>query len=287
MGLIKKGNFKTKKKAVTLGKKSIDETSLTSKVPVAEVKDRPSSIIPPQTETKKAVPPSIPSPTPVQVPQATKDTAMQQLESEMQTKRNALDKELSSLKQNTNQELDKIKQAAKDEGINIGKLEAKEEYTKKSQEIMETLSEAVKLKNKIIKEAESGILKLSIKIAEQIIRSEISLNQAVCLNIVSEAINKITDRDQVIIKVNNLDLELVKRNRDRLSGLIDGVKSFSIVEDNSVDPGGCIVETNLGYIDARIVTRLDAVEAALLKVQVVEDNVSTPNQTTPTTQEED
>ncbi|MFC1478932.1 FliH/SctL family protein, partial [Candidatus Margulisiibacteriota bacterium] len=76
----------------------------------------------------------------------------------------------------------------------------------------------------------------------------------------------ITDRDQVIVKVNSIDLELVKRNRDRLASLIDGVKGFSIVEDTQVDAGGCIVETNLGYIDARIATKLETVEAAFMKV---------------------
>ena len=48
--------------------------------------------------------------------------------------------------------------------------------------------------------------------------------------------------------------------------MLDGVKSFSILEDANVEPGGCIIETNLGFVDARISTKLKAIEEALLKV---------------------
>jgi flagellar biosynthesis/type III secretory pathway protein FliH len=44
------------------------------------------------------------------------------------------------------------------------------------------------------------------------------------------------------------------------------VKSFSIIEDANIEPGGCIIETNLGFIDARIATKLKSIEEALQRV---------------------
>ena len=189
-----------------------------------------------------------------------------QLKEASEAKRTQLDAELTQLRTQTMSELEALKNKALQEGLQKGKEEGMSEYAEKCNEFLTTLNEAVKTRNKVIKEAESDILKLSVKIAEQIIRSEISLNHAVCLNIVAEAISKITDRDQVIVKVSNVDSEVIKRNRDRLAALLDGVKNFSIIEDSQVEPGGCIVETNLGYVDARIKTKLEAIEAALLKV---------------------
>lgn len=178
----------------------------------------------------------------------------------------AVQQECQLLLQQAKTDAEVIRRKAKEEGLEIGRTEGKAEYAEKCSEAMGTLAQAIKQKNLILREAEGDILQLAIKVAAQIIRSEISLNQAVCLNIIAEAINKVTDRDQVIVKVSSSDLELVKRNRERLSSLIDGVKSFSIVEDSQVEAGGCIVETNLGYIDARIHTRLEAIEAAVMKV---------------------
>ena len=110
------------------------------------------------------------------------------------------------------------------------------------------------------------MLRLSLKIAEQIIRSEVSLHRDVSLNIVSEAISRVSDREQIIVRANREDAEYLKRYKDRLAGMLDGVKSFSILEDANVEAGGCIIETNLGFVDARISTKLKAIEEALLKV---------------------
>ncbi|MFC1496364.1 FliH/SctL family protein [Candidatus Margulisiibacteriota bacterium] len=163
-------------------------------------------------------------------------------------------------------EADEIKNNARKEGLGEGRSTGREEIKNKIKEALQTLNEAVKERKKIIKDAEAEVLRLALKAAEQIIRSEVSLHRDVCLNIVSEAINRVSDREQIIIKVNREDADYIKRYKDRLSGIIDGVKSFSVLEDNSIEPGGCIIETNLGYIDARIATKLESIEEAFGKM---------------------
>ncbi len=162
-------------------------------------------------------------------------------------------------------------EAIKEESREAGHQEGLAEASARVEEALETLNQAVKERKKIIKDAESEILRLSLKIAEQIIRSEVSLHRDVSLNIVAEAIARVSDREQIIVKVNREDAEYLKRYKDRLAGILDGVKSFSIIEDASVEPGGCVIETNLGFIDARIGTKLKSIEEALNKV-AAEDN---------------
>jgi flagellar assembly protein FliH len=156
--------------------------------------------------------------------------------------------------------------AVREEAREQGKREGREESAARLEEALATLNAAVKERKTIIKDAEGELLRLSLKIAEQIIRSEVSLHRDVSLNIVSEAIGRVSDREQIIVRVNREDAEYLKRYKDRLAGMLDGVKSFSIIEDSNVEPGGCIIETNLGFVDARISTKLKAIEEALLKV---------------------
>lgn len=151
------------------------------------------------------------------------------------------------------------------EAVEDGREEGKAESREKIKEALGTLNQAVFERKQIIKDAENEILRLALKVAEQIIRSEVSLHRDVCLNIVAEAISRVSDREQIIVRVNHDDTEYLKKYKDRLAGMLDGVKSFSIIEDPNVEPGGCLVETNLGFIDSRISTKIKSIEEALKK----------------------
>lgn len=162
--------------------------------------------------------------------------------------------------------------AIREEAREAGREEGRAEVSSRIEEAMEAVNQAVKERKKIIKDAEQEILRLALKVTEQIIRSEVSLHRDVCLNIVAEAISRVSDREQIIVKVNREDAEYLKRYKDRLAGMLDGVKSFSILEDANIEPGGCVIETNLGFIDAKISTKIKVIEEALRKVSSEEES---------------
>jgi flagellar biosynthesis/type III secretory pathway protein FliH len=180
-----------------------------------------------------------------------------------------IDADLANYKKKIMANLENERQAAVDqayqEGINLGRKEGASELAEQSAEILKTVNDAIAEKNKLLKKARGEVLRLAIKVAEQILKSEISLNQAVCVNIVAEAISRITDKDRVIIKVNKADVDFVKMNRDRFLNQMGDVKNLTIQEDSRVEQGGCIIETDLGYIDATIHTKLESIEKAIFK----------------------
>ena len=162
-------------------------------------------------------------------------------------------------------------ESVREEAREAGKEEGRAEVASRIEEAMETLNQAVKERKEIIKDSEQEILRLALKVAEQIIRSEVSLHRDVCLNIVAEAISRVSDREQIIVRANREDAEYLKRYKDRLAGMLDGVKSFSILEDSNVEPGGCVIETNLGFIDSKISTKLKSIEESLKKLSAEEE----------------
>jgi flagellar assembly protein FliH len=163
-------------------------------------------------------------------------------------------------------------EAIREEGREAGLEEGRAEIASRIEEAMVTLNKALKDRKAIIKDAEQEVLRLALKVAEQIIRSEVSLHRDVCLNIVAEAIARVSDREQIIIKANREDVEYLKRYKDRLTGMLDGVKSFAILEDSAVEPGGCVIETNLGFIDAKISTKLKSIDGLLKKISSEEES---------------
>ncbi len=163
-------------------------------------------------------------------------------------------------------EANRLREEARQEGIEEGRKEGLNQIADQIQEALETLNQAIKARREIVKDAEPEILRLVIKIAEQVIRSEVSMHRDVILNIVSEALGRVSDRETILVKAHRDDIEHIKKYKEQLSGIVDGVKNFSILEDAQVEPGGVVIETNLGYVDARISTKLKALEEAFKKL---------------------
>lgn len=157
------------------------------------------------------------------------------------------------------------------EGFELGKDEGRkagfEEVANLVEETRRTLHQAFGERDRLMKSVEAEAAKLALKIAERIIGTEISMRPDIVLDMVSSTIEKVKDREHVIIYVHQEDLEYVKENAATFGRIVDGIKSFEIQADPRVDRGGCIIETNLGSVDARINTKLAAIETAFKDVE--------------------
>ncbi len=73
-------------------------------------------------------------------------------------------------------------------------------------------------------------------------------------------------RGDVAIKVNLADLEITTEHTQDFLRMVENVKSITVLEDSSVDKGGCIIETDFGQIDARISSQLKEIEEKILDI---------------------
>ena len=67
------------------------------------------------------------------------------------------------------------------------------------------------------------------------------------------------------IRVGNETTTIGKEIKDILKNNFQGIETIDIIEDRTVEPGGCIIETKLGKIDATIKNQLDIVFNALIE----------------------
>ncbi|MEK7298621.1 MAG: FliH/SctL family protein [Candidatus Margulisiibacteriota bacterium] len=164
-------------------------------------------------------------------------------------------------------EKEAVLRRAYEDGFAQGRADAEATLKSQSEELLSEIAGLSEEKREVIRAAQREILQLALKIAEQILRSEISLNPAVTANIVSEAIEKATNRDEVIVHVNPQDISYMETTRERLQQYMRDIKRLAFEADNSVDSGGCIVETKMGFIDATVTTKLENIKRALGKAQ--------------------
>jgi flagellar assembly protein FliH len=174
-------------------------------------------------------------------------------------------------------------QNARQEGLEAGRKEGYQAGLAELTQIMETardtLRQAVEMRNRLEKSAEQDLALLAIKIAERIIGTEVTLNPNVILNMVRANLERVKERQHVTIRVHQEDLETVRTNKEALVKFAPEIQSMEIQVDPRVERGGCIVETNLGTVDARISTQLEAVFLAFSKMNeasVLENAESTP-----------
>ena len=50
---------------------------------------------------------------------------------------------------------------------------------------------------------------------------------------------------------------------------VENIKGIVVLEDSSVEKGGCIVETDFGAIDARISSQLNELEEKIMEISPV------------------
>jgi flagellar assembly protein FliH len=151
-------------------------------------------------------------------------------------------------------------------GLEAGTGQAKREMEEQWFGLSATLQGLEKLRNQILEQAEGDIIALAFHVARKIIRTEIDQNPEVVVEIVKEAIRKAVDREFLKISLNARDFETLNHRRPELLHGLDGVKKILFEVDESVQPGGCLIETRYGDVDARIDRQIHVIENELHKI---------------------
>ncbi len=162
-------------------------------------------------------------------------------------------------------------QSGREKGFAEGKAEV-ERLVERTQVVLERAQDK---RAEILAETEQQIIDLVLLISRKVIKV-ISENQRnVIISNVIQALRKVKGRGNIIIKVNMADLKLSTEHMKDFTALVEGAKSIQILEDSSVDRGGCIIETDFGEIDARIASQLAELETKILEMSPIKAKAKT------------
>jgi len=135
------------------------------------------------------------------------------------------------------------------------------EYKKTLETIFSSFDNALKSIDQDVIEA---ITQLSLSISKQIIRRELQINSEQVVSMIKEAITLLPlDKSRLILHLNPNDVSIVKKvfNQD------DVVNSYALVEDPSIQRGGCKLATDDSIIDVSIDSQVAQIAAKLLGSQ--------------------
>jgi type III secretion protein L len=129
----------------------------------------------------------------------------------------------------------------------------------------DALAEAWKRRDDFLSRHEAELVKLAVAIAKKIIGHSVEVDAGTVLQTVKEALKSVRSERRVTIKVNPSDEAALHEQVGSLKMLGSEVGEFVIVGNPSIEVGGCIVESELGIIDAQIGTQLASIEKALMR----------------------
>lgn len=176
--------------------------------------------------------------------------------------------EFSTLKE----AVDILKQA-KHENIEFKKKMEKECEELKTQAYDDGYQEGLKkLNEKMLKldhelkqfqiEIQKKVLPIALQAARKILGEELKTHPDRIVNITMQALKPVIQHHRVKIYVNRQDLEILEENKPKIKEILEQVQSFSIEERPDIEPGGCIIETEAGIINAQLENQWRALESA-------------------------
>ena len=162
--------------------------------------------------------------------------------------------------------LGELREQARQDGYEEGKAAGEQQAAQYVQEALLKLNEIMIAFPQAVKKHEEKIVALAVEIASKIIQEEITLQPEIVQRTVETALRRVSDLEQVTVKVNPLDLDLILPKQDTFKQLVPDVQNFSIEGSHTIQRGGCIIETISGSINAAIGTQLSIVEEVFRNV---------------------
>jgi type III secretion protein L len=162
--------------------------------------------------------------------------------------------------------LDKRKQIfeeAKKYYANEAKRGYDDGYATGKAEMAKQLAELTVKSSDNVKYLESSISGLVVKALQRII-GEVDRRELI-VDIVRQALKAVKNQQEAILKVSPQDSQAVRDNLKEI--LSDGIVDYlEVVADSRLKPGTCILETDLGVVDASLDVQLEAIIGAFKKM---------------------
>lgn len=121
------------------------------------------------------------------------------------------------------------------------------------------------LRDKIFRETEDEIIGLVMLVARKVIIQEIIQDRSILAGVVQNALAGLSAREEITVRINPDDYLLVTSGRDELLRKELLNERLLLKPDPSVSAGFCLVDTDMGTIDASLDGQLNQIFRSLLE----------------------
>ena len=157
-----------------------------------------------------------------------------------------------------------IKQNAYQEGYNLGLQQA----TSEIENFKNVLGAFMGAEDKVFNLIAPNILELSMSIAQKVIKHEAKIDVQIVVDTVMDALKMLSKNEpKIVLRVNPIQVQYLKDTLPEKIKSLGMETKLSVLSDEAITEGGCIIQTNNGMIDATVEAQLGIVQMALRSIE--------------------
>ncbi len=151
----------------------------------------------------------------------------------------------------------------RDEGQEAAYIERTDDLRARLTRVDEVVGSLETLKQELVRQNEGSFIKLIYQIASKIAMNEIQQNSGLIMSVLKEAVADSIDEETLTIRVAQSDLDFIEKSKGDLGVEFSFLKRAKLEAHPEIQPGGCVVVTNFGQIDATVEKRVEKVWSSI------------------------
>jgi flagellar assembly protein FliH len=184
--------------------------------------------------------------------------------------------EAGKIVQSAQAEQGRVHEEARRQGFEQGRAEGREAGSRAErervaaevaqlQDLLRNVARSVEDKRgELVAQAEREVVRLAVAIAEKIVKAEVKSGEKVAQANVRRAVELVARRQEIEVLLNPADAGMVETYLPALKKEFADIAAIRVTPNASVAPGGCVVVTKEGTVDADLETQLAEIEKGLL-----------------------
>lgn len=115
-------------------------------------------------------------------------------------------------------------------------------------------------------EMQRQVVALVVQCGKKILGRELKLSSTAIVDIVAQALKPVATHKHATIFVCKKDADALEENKKRLQEELERTETLVIQVRHDIEPGGCVIETEAGIINAQVHVLWESLEIALTEL---------------------
>lgn len=142
-------------------------------------------------------------------------------------------------------------------GEKAGMQTAQRKMALQEERLERIIRDVADAKRCVLEKAADDIVSVAFAVAGRILRQEVALREDAFLPVLKDALREVFDSERVIIKLNQEDLEFIRKRPGLAAGLKEGKKTVVFEAEEDIEQGGCKVVTEHKEVDGTLQAQLE------------------------------
>jgi len=188
------------------------------------------------------------------------------VQQQIETEKQQAEQDIDQKRQDWQLEKETLVESAKNEGYQAGyetgEQAALADFSSRIETANEIIHQAEQEREIIIEKAHADIVELAMVVAKKVVFDAVMSNDAL-LPIVKTAIKDYHDQTIIRIRTSIQDFDLIHSQTDELTRVLNDGVMLSVLPDDKLPTGGCVIETPSGQLDVSVDRQLEKIHEAL------------------------